>query len=59
MHFEEINLEETHIRLTTDLKNQELKKHIYKLRYYLKDYIYKNNKSYYNISNECSCYRSS
>ena len=42
MHFEEINLEETHIRLTTDLKNQELKKYIYKLRYYLKDYISKN-----------------
>ena len=42
MHFEEINLDETHIRLTTDLKNQELKKHIYKLRYYLKDHISKN-----------------
>ncbi len=39
MYFEEIDLEETHIRLKTDLKNQELKEFIFKLRYDLKQYI--------------------
>lgn len=42
MYFEEIDLEETHIRLKTDLKNQELKKFIFKLRYDLKQYISRN-----------------
>lgn len=42
MYFDEIDLEETHIRLKTDLKNQELKRFIFKLRYDLKQYISKN-----------------
>lgn len=42
MHFERIDLEETHIRLTTDLQNQDLKRYIFNLRYYLKDYISRN-----------------
>lgn len=50
MYSEEINLEETHIRLKTDLKNQELKKFIYKLRYELKQYISKN--PYFRLSLE-------
>lgn len=42
MYFENIDLEETHIRLKTDLEKQELKKYIYGLRYHLKSYISKN-----------------
>ena len=42
MYFEQINIEETHIRLTTDLNNQRLKKYIYDIRFDLKTYIRKN-----------------
>lgn len=42
MYFEQIDIEETHIRLTTDLKNQQLKKYIYDIRFDLKSYIRKN-----------------
>ena len=42
MYFEQINIEETHIRLTTDLNNQHLKKYIYNIRFDLKTYIRKN-----------------
>ena len=42
MYFEQINIEETHIRLTTDLNNQQLKKYIYNIRFDLKTYIQKN-----------------
>ena len=42
MYFEQINIEETHIRLTTDLNNQRLKKYIYNIRFDLKTYIRKN-----------------
>jgi hypothetical protein len=35
----EIDIGETHIRLTTDLKNHNLKDHIYSIRQDLKDYI--------------------
>ena len=39
MQFSEIDLEETHIRLTTDISNHGLKYYIYKLRFGLKNYI--------------------
>ena len=42
MHFQEINLEETHIRLTSDLANHDLKRYIYRIRSDLKKYILKN-----------------
>lgn len=42
MYFQEIDLEETHIRLRTDLKNHDLKRYIYKIRYDLKNYILRN-----------------
>lgn len=42
MYFKEINLDETHIRLTTDLKRNELKKYIFSIRRDLKNYILKN-----------------
>lgn len=42
MNFSEIDLEETHIRLTTDLANHELKSHIFSIRRDLKNYISKN-----------------
>lgn len=42
MNFQKIDLEETHIRLTTDLANHELKRHIYSIRRDLKNYISKN-----------------
>lgn len=42
MHFQEINLGETHIRLKTDLANHDLKNYIYKIRSDLKSYITKN-----------------
>ena len=42
MHFEEINLGETHIRLKTDLVKQNLKSYVYSLRSDLKNYIAKN-----------------
>lgn len=42
MHFEEIDLDQTHIRLTTDLENNNLKRYIFKIRSELKRYIQKN-----------------
>ena len=42
MYFHKIDLDETHIRLRTDLKNQHLKRYIFKLRNDLKNYISKN-----------------
>ena len=42
MYFERIDLEETHIRLKTDLEKQDLKKYIFTLRYKLKNYIARN-----------------
>ena len=42
MHFQEINLGETHIRLKTDLANHDLKNYIYSIRSDLKRYITKN-----------------
>lgn len=42
MHFEEIDLDQTHIRLTTDLENNNLKQYIFKIRNDLKRYIRKN-----------------
>ena len=43
MNFQEIDLDQTHIRLTTDLENHELKRYIYSIRRDLKNYILKNN----------------
>lgn len=43
MHFSEINIDETHIRLTTDLANHDLKRFIFNIRRDLKNYILKNN----------------
>lgn len=42
MNFQEINVDETHIRLTCDISNHDLKKFIYSIRRDLKDYILKN-----------------
>ena len=42
MNFQEIDLDQTHIRLTTDLANHELKRYIYSIRRDLKNYIMKN-----------------
>lgn len=42
MHYEEIDLGETHIRLKTDLTNHNLKDYIYKIRSDLKGYIQRN-----------------
>ena len=42
MHSERIDLDETHIRLKTDLKNHNLKRYIFKIRQDLKSYIIKN-----------------
>lgn len=42
MHFQEINLGETHIRLKTDLANHDLINYIYSIRSDLKSYIAKN-----------------
>lgn len=42
MNFQEIDLDQTHIRLTTDLANHELKRYIYSIRRDLKNYISKN-----------------
>lgn len=42
MHFEEIDLDQTHIRLTTDLENNNLKQYIFEIRNDLKRYIRKN-----------------
>ena len=43
MYFSQIDLDETHIRLTTDLKNHDLKGFIFSIRRDLKDYILKDN----------------
>ncbi len=42
MNFSEIDLDQTHIRLTTDLENHELKWYIFSIRQDLKNYILKN-----------------
>lgn len=42
MNFSEIDLDQTHIRLTTDLDNHELKRYIFSIRRDLKNYILKN-----------------
>lgn len=42
MHFEEINIDQTHIHLSTDLKEHNLKKYIYNIRNDLKRYISRN-----------------
>ena len=42
MHYEEIDLGETHIRLKTDLTNHNLKGYIYRIRSDLKGYIQRN-----------------
>ena len=42
MNFQEIDLDETHIRLKTDLEKINLKEYIFKIRYELKSYIMKN-----------------
>lgn len=43
MHFQQIDLEETHIRLTTDLSNHDLKRFIFSIRRDLKNHILTNN----------------
>ena len=43
MNFTKIDLDETHIRLTTDLENHDLKRFIFNIRRDLKDYILRNN----------------
>lgn len=42
MYSEEINIDQTHIRLKNDLKNHNLKRYIYNIRQELKNYILKN-----------------
>lgn len=42
MNFSEIDLGQTHIRLTTDLANHELKRYIFSIRRDLENYILKN-----------------
>lgn len=42
MHFEEIDIDQTHIRLKSDLDNINLKHYIFKIRQELKRYITKN-----------------
>ena len=42
MEFKEININETHIRLTTDLKNNDLSEYILNIRTQLKTYIQNN-----------------
>ncbi|MDO5824748.1 UPF0280 family protein [Methanobrevibacter sp.] len=42
MNHSEINLDETHIRLTTDLDNHDLKRYIFSIRRDLKNFILKN-----------------
>lgn len=42
MEFQHIDLNQTHIRLTTDLKNNNLEKYILNLRKELEHYITKN-----------------
>ena len=47
MNFSHIDIGETHIRLTTDLKVHDLKRYIFDIRRDLKDYIFKNIYYYY------------
>ena len=42
MNFSEIDLDQTHIRLTTDLANHELKRYVFSIRMDLENYIFKN-----------------
>lgn len=42
MNFGEIDLDQTHIRLTTDLANHELKRYVFSIRRDLKNYILRN-----------------
>ena len=42
MNFSEIDLDETHIRLTTDLMNHELKRYVFSIRRDLKNYVLRN-----------------
>ena len=42
MHFEEIDIDQTHIRLKSDLNNVNLKQYIFKIRQELKRYITRN-----------------
>lgn len=42
MNLSHIDIDETHIRLTTDLTNHDLKRYIFDIRRDLKDYIFKN-----------------
>lgn len=43
MNFSQIDIGETHIRLTTDLSGHDLKGYVFNLRRDLKDYIFRNN----------------
>lgn len=43
MNFSQIDIDETHIRLTTDLGNHNLKKYVFDMRTDLKDHIFRNN----------------
>lgn len=49
MHLEQIDLDETHIRLKSDLKKHKLKQYIFKLRHDLKNYIRMNPEFYSSI----------
>lgn len=42
MNFSRIDIDETHIRLTTDLANNDLKRYIFNIRRDLKEYIFRN-----------------
>ena len=42
MNFSQIDLDQTHIRLTTDLANHDLKRYIFSIRKDLENYILKN-----------------
>ncbi len=42
MNFSRIDIDETHIRLTTDLANHDLKRYIFNIRQDLKEYIFRN-----------------
>ena len=42
MYYEEIDIDQTHIRLKSDLENINLKEYIFKIRYELKRYISRN-----------------
>ena len=42
MNFSHIDIDETHIRLTTDLTNHDLERYVFNIRRDLKEYIFKN-----------------